>query len=179
MANKDQLRVLRKDTIINVDSKKQETELIKALKQVVDYLDDKFSERIILTHEKQWRLIDIIKELKPFFTETDLQCLFNSTSMKPDGGILAIKSNKDKDLTYPILISEVKRQGTNDLRKSEGLRKQSKGNAIERLGKNLIGFRTAFLGKVSSPLFVLDMAATLRKHPQLWIRCQRWQCLVN
>ncbi len=145
MANKDQLRELRKDTIINVNSKKQETELIKALKQVVLYLDDKFAERITLTHKKQWLLKDIIKELIPFYPGTDLHCLFDNTSMRPDGGILAIKSRTDSSLTYPILISEVKRQGTNDLRKKEGLRKQSKGNAIERLGKNLIGFRTALL----------------------------------
>ena len=42
---------------------------------------------------------------------------------------------------FPILISEAKRQGTNDDREKEGLKKQAKGNAIERLGKNVIGFR--------------------------------------
>jgi hypothetical protein len=31
------------------------------------------------------------------------------------------------------------------LRAQEGLQKQAKGNAIERLGKNVIGFRTALL----------------------------------
>jgi type II restriction enzyme len=44
---------------------------------------------------------------------------------------------------YPVLIAEVKNQGTNDLRAEEGLLKQAKGNAIERLGKNLLGLRTA------------------------------------
>ena len=44
---------------------------------------------------------------------------------------------------YPILITEMKNQGTNDLRLKEGKKKQAKGNAIERLGKNVIGFRTA------------------------------------
>jgi type II restriction enzyme len=37
----------------------------------------------------------------------------------------------------------VKNQGTNDLRAEEGLPAQSKGNAIERIGKNLIGLRSA------------------------------------
>ena len=41
-----------------------------------------------------------------------------------------------------ILISEVKSQGTNDAREKEGKSKQAMGNAIERLGKNMIGFRT-------------------------------------
>jgi type II restriction enzyme len=48
-------------------------------------------------------------------------------------------------LSYPVLIAEVKNQGTNDLRAEEGLPKQAKGNAIERLGKNVIGLRTALM----------------------------------
>ena len=62
--------------------------------------------------------------------------------MRPDGGILSLVARESAE-SYPILISEVKNQGTNDLRAKEGLKKQAKGNAIERLGKNVIGFRTA------------------------------------
>lgn len=145
MANKYRLRELRTNTIINEDSKKQETELDKALRKVKDYLEDRFGGKIILIHEKQWYLKDIINELRPEFPDIDLHCHSKNTYMKPDGGILTIKSSKDSTLTYPILISEVKRQGTNDLREKEGQSKQAKGNAIERLGKNLIGFRTALL----------------------------------
>ena len=39
----------------------------------------------------------------------------------------------------------MKNQGTNDLRGQEGLPKQAKGNAIERLGKSLIGLRAALM----------------------------------
>lgn len=145
MANKERLRESRADTIINATAKQQEKVLIKALHKVVEYLEDRFAKRITLIHKKQWHLKDIINELRPYFPDTDLHCHFNNTSMKPDGGILTIKSSKDSTLTYPILISEVKNQGTNDLRAKEGLRKQAQGNAIERLGKNLIGFRTALL----------------------------------
>lgn len=145
MADKARLRELRKDTVINVTAKKQETELIKALKRVERYLDDKFEDRITMTHKKQWLLKDIINGLKPFFSDTDLHCHFNTTYMKPDGGILGITSREDDISPYPILISEVKNQGTNDMREKEGLGKQARGNAIERLGKNLIGFRTALL----------------------------------
>ena len=52
---------------------------------------------------------------------------------------------KPTRVSYPILISEAKNQGTNDLRLQEGLTKQAKGNAIERLGKNVIGLRTALM----------------------------------
>lgn len=163
MANKDRLRELRKDTIINVDSKKQETELIKALKQVVLYLKDKFDERITLNHSKRLYLKDIISELRHFFPDTDLHCHFKSTYMRPDGGILAIESNADSSLTYPILISEVKRQGTNDLRVKEGLDEQARGNAIERLGKNLIGFRTALLRESIFPFVCFGYGCDFEK----------------
>jgi type II restriction enzyme len=42
------------------------------------------------------------------------------------------------------LVAEVKRQGTNDKRALEGKPKQALGNAIERLGKNLIAIRAIF-----------------------------------
>ncbi len=48
---------------------------------------------------------------------------------------------------YPVLIVEVKNQGTNDVRQLEGKPPQARGNAIERLGKNVIGFRTAMLNE--------------------------------
>ena len=56
-----------------------------------------------------------------------------------------MQSSSPGPLTYPILIAEAKNQGTNDLRLQEGLKKQAKGNAIERLGKNVIGHRTALM----------------------------------
>lgn len=41
-----------------------------------------------------------------------------------------------------MVIAEIKRQGTNDVRTQEGKAKQATGNAIERLGKNLTGIKT-------------------------------------
>ena len=110
MANKERLRELRADTVINATAKQQESELIQALYMVVEYLEDRFGERITLTHKKQWGLKDIINELRPDFPDIDLHCHFEKTHMKPDGGILAMESSKDTILTYPILISEVKNQ---------------------------------------------------------------------
>ena len=60
----------------------------------------------------------------------------NNVCMEPDGGILVATFNGRK---YPILISEDKVQGTNDSRRSQGLPKQSLGNAIERAAKNIRG----------------------------------------
>ncbi len=54
---------------------------------------------------------------------------------------MGVKDGKN----YPILIAEKKNQGTNDQRIKEGKPRQAQGNAIERLGKNVIGFRGMFL----------------------------------
>ncbi len=53
MANKQQLRKLRTGTIINATPKQQESQLIKALYKVVEYLQDRFSKSITLEHNKQ------------------------------------------------------------------------------------------------------------------------------
>ena len=145
MARKHQLRVKRAGTVINVTSKMQESDVIKALMQVVDYLSATFAKKIFLVHEKKWHLKDIVAELRHTYPDTEFHYHFDSSSIRPDGGILYIQGKTGDRLTFPILIAEVKNQGTNDLRAEEGLPKQAKGNAIERLGKNLIGLRTALM----------------------------------
>ena len=145
MARKHQLREQRAGTVINVTSKKQESDVIKALKQVVEHLQKRFGTQIALVHEKQWHLRSIVSELRHTYPDMEFHYHFDSSSIRPDGGILYIQGPKGDKLSYPVLISEVKNQGTNDLRAQEGLPKQAKGNAIERLGKNLIGLRAALL----------------------------------
>lgn len=143
MARKKALRQLRTGTVINATSKEQEKTVIKALNRVVADLGT--THGVQLTHDKRWVLSDIIQELKTHFPDVEFHCTFETSYMAPDGGILRLV-DADGD-AYPILISEVKNQGTNDLRKAEGKKKQSKGNAIERLGKNVIGFRAAMLNE--------------------------------
>lgn len=74
MANKERLRESRANTVINATAKQQETELINALYEVFEYLEDRFAKRITLSHKKQWLLRDIINELRPYFPDTDLHC---------------------------------------------------------------------------------------------------------
>lgn len=145
MARKAQLREQRAGTVINTTSKGQETEVEQALKEVVRRLTDKFNTSISLVHEKQWNLKEIVGELRVSYPETEFHYHFDSSSIRPDGGILYIRGKPNDRITYPILITEVKNQGTNDLRAQEGKPKQAKGNAIERLGKNVIGLRAALL----------------------------------
>jgi type II restriction enzyme len=142
MAGKPHLRRVRANTVINTTSKKQEEALIKALRRVESAIAKKFS--VSLTWKPEWKLIEIVTELKTMFPDVDFNQPLPTSSMKPDGGILSILDTSGKG--HPILITERKNQGTNDLRKAEGKEKQAKGNAVERLGKNVIGLKTAMLG---------------------------------
>lgn len=148
MANKQSLRVQRAGTIINMTSKEQEKALAKVLKEVCIHLVGKFK-YLSLVHEKSWFLRDVVKKLKTEYPDVDFFFHHDSSGMRPDGGILSIIGHSGR--RYPILIAEKKNQGTNDLRTSEGKKKQAKGNAIERLGKNVIGLRTALMSEAIFP----------------------------
>ena len=147
MSRKDDLRRQRLGTVINLTAGKQESELGRALKDVEQRIQASFD--VLLRHEKSWRLSNVIGRLESEFPEVPFGTPLATSAMKPDGGVLSIVDSRG--LPHPILISEVKNQGTNDKRATEGLPKQSKGNAIERLGKNVIGFRTAMLAEGIMP----------------------------
>jgi type II restriction enzyme len=106
---------------------------------------DKFSKKISLQHKNRWHLKDIVSELRKTYPDTEFHYHKDTTYIQPDSGILLIKGFPADSMSYPILIAEAKNQGTNVQRAREGLPKQARGNAIERLGKNLIGLRTALM----------------------------------
>lgn len=60
------------------------------------------------------------------------------SSIKPDGGILFLND------TIPLLSTEAKKQGTNQKRCEQGLKKQVMGNAIERAHKNYNEMKNLF-----------------------------------
>ena len=140
MARKHDLRAQRANTVINVRSKRQEKALDHALQIVEKQLHKEFP-GVQLRHEIQWKLVDVVNRLRNTFPEIDFHYHFKNSAMKPDGGILSIVDKSDRG--HVILITEKKNQGTNDSRVREGKPRQAKGNAIELLGKNVIGFRTA------------------------------------
>lgn len=148
MASKHHLRRSRAGTVINVTSKRQETRLTQALQQVCKALLKKFP-GITLEHQGQWLLSEVVQKLRREFPDVGFHFHHATSSMRPDGGILSIVAQDGT--RHPVLIAEKKNQGTNDLRLQEGKGKQAKGNAIERLGKNVIGFRAAMLGESIFP----------------------------
>ncbi len=144
MANKILLRKTRKDTVINKTSKNQEKEIVSSLNEVKEMIQRKFP-KLKLNYQKKMTLKNIVEQLEKHFPDIDFCYKFESSFMTPDGGFLSIVDRENN--IFPILIPEAKNQGTNDLRACEGLKKQAKGNAIERLGKNVIGLRTYFLSE--------------------------------
>lgn len=147
MSNKEQLRAQRENTIINTKSKKEDRLCIKVVNQVIDKLKKELHIRAIC--EKRIYLVDIIRKLKKAYPEVKFAKVFDSSYMTPDGGVTYLLDNNDKK--YPLLIAEVKNQGTNDTRLLEGKKKQAQGNAVERLGKNVIGFRTYLMTETIFP----------------------------
>lgn len=147
MARKHDLRAQRAGTVINMTSRRQESDLGRALAEVVDQVTDVFA--VELEHAAQWKLADIVSSRRGDFGDIEFHYHFETSAMKPDGGILSMLDNDGT--ARPILITEVKNQGTNDLRAAEGKPRQAKGKAIERLGKNVIGFRTAMMSEAIVP----------------------------
>lgn len=138
MASKDDLRIKRTNTVINTVSKRQEKLLNTAVDAVCESLISLFP-GIRIEHKKRIYLGEIVENINKYFPEVDSFYQSDGSFMAPDGGILYLKNHNDEN--YPILIGEKKNQGTNDIRVIEGKSKQAKGNAIERLGKNVIGLK--------------------------------------
>ena len=106
MARKDDLRRQREGTIINLTSKKQETDLGSALTTVVRVLTDQFG--VVLKHEPQWKLNEVVSRLRSHFPDVDFHYHFDSSAMRPDGGVLSVVDRQGN--ARPVLITEVKNQ---------------------------------------------------------------------
>lgn len=148
MAHKLQLSKQRVKTVINKTSKRQDSALMRAVVRVRLALSKEYPS-LRFEQEPQWLLTNVIADLKLQFPEVAFCSCFTSSAMRPDGGILSILGRKGR--RCPILISEKKNQGTNDIRARQGKEKQAQGNAIERLGKNVIGFRASLLSESIFP----------------------------
>ncbi len=144
MANSDFLRANKNQhSIKNSKSKKMDKDIDKAILIVIDTLSKQYPQ-LNFEYQKTMKLVDIIAMLSRQYPEyaQHFGKPFDSSFISPDGGFL-FATNKQGERRI-VLVSEVKHQGTNDKRKDEGLPKQARGNAIERLGKNLIGIRALF-----------------------------------
>jgi len=146
MSRSDELRQRReqhrpKNTVSKGDDKK----VAIVMDRVVQYLNDRFKLNDLgyyLEYVKSIKLSELIDIIKRYDKRTEFAPLAKADSyMKPDGGVLLLRMTNHQEFKRIALAVEMKHQGTNDKRISEGKGKQAQGNAIERLGKNLIGIR--------------------------------------
>lgn len=129
----------------NTKSKKDDKAIYLAQARVQEYLYDRFSSQFkhdyFLQFDQAISFGQMQKVIRNSRLRLEFDTQYSNRTIKPDGGILVLRRQDDIDYYKIVLIAEVKRQGTNKDREKEGKRKQSQGNAVERLGKNLIGIR--------------------------------------
>lgn len=141
MANSDFLRGnINQHAIKNSLSSTMDKDIIIAKDIVLAALWEAYP-HIEFTRKKKIYLKDIVSSLKTQFPHYADKFTFqqNASFITPDGWFLFAK-NKHWEVRV-VLIAEVKRQWTNNKRKEEGKDKQAKWNAIERLGKNILGIK--------------------------------------
>lgn len=130
----------------NTKSKVDDKDIYKAMKEVHNYIMERFD---IKNNLPEWEIIfeksiDVaymINMIKKRQIRNEFEDKYCDRTIHPDGGVLYIRNKKTGE-KLPLVIAEIKRQGTNDIREQEGKSKQATGNAIERLGKNLTGIKT-------------------------------------
>ncbi|AGM25249.1 EcoRI family type II restriction endonuclease [Spiroplasma chrysopicola] len=141
-------------------SKSDDKDIYLSINEVIIYLKKRFTSEVgekgddkkyYISFTKALSIDFMLKMIKSKTKRREYYHDYNDRTIKPEGGFILLRSNHDPDFCRIILISELKRQGTNDQRLQEGKKKQAKGNAIERLGKNLIGIRAMMMHEKITP----------------------------
>ena len=118
-------------SINNTDAKVHDVNVKDVARKVMDECIKKYPGRK-WTHKNSLHQSDISKHIvSTYKPEKSGSCI------RPDGGILYADD-------IPVLVTEAKKQGTNNVRAKEGKKKQAMGNAIERAHKNYNELRNLF-----------------------------------
>ena len=148
MNSKQLQQNLKQHKVKNIESQKNDKDIYFAQIEVKKYLEQRFPEYFTKSRnyyiilEKQISYKTIYQFIKKKGIRKELDWNFANRTIKPDGGVLYLKNYEKKDYQKVLLVAEVKKQGTNDIRQKQGKKKQAQGNAVERLGKNLTGIKT-------------------------------------
>ena len=113
-----------------------ENVLSKGIELLMSYLKSNYEYKFSISSSIS--LSKIINECLPEYKSV-FHCESTSSRAQPDGGIVYMHIGDSK---FPILITENKLQGTIDILAKKGKKQQAQGNAIERLGKNVLLFQT-------------------------------------
>lgn len=139
----------------NERSKEDDKRIYVAMHETIAYLNDRFKEYMKgyrLSFAKDISYKDMYEQIKRRGIRKEFDSGFGERTIKPDGGVIWLEEeNCLSDDKRVVLISEVKRQGTNKDRVKEGKPIQAQGNAVERLGKNLTGIKAMLNHEAITP----------------------------
>ncbi len=125
MATSEQLRTnTNQHKPKNTKSKQDDKIIYLAQGKVKDYLYERFAEQLekgeyYIQFDHSISFKDMQKVIRDSGIRHEFDTRFLDRTIKPDGGVLVLKSYNDTSLYKIILVAEVKRQGTNDKRKQE------------------------------------------------------------
>lgn len=139
----------------NLESKNSDKEIHLAMNDCIDYLNDRLQHHLDgykLQFCKELLFSELIDMIRVSDTRLEFDNTFNKRKIIPDGGVIWLLRDNKPDYRRMIVVSEIKKQGTNKERLKEGKKLQAQGNAIERLGKNLIGIRAALNHEPLTPM---------------------------
>ena len=130
----------------NRESKISDKAVHRAMGDCITYLEKRLQPHLdgySLVFEDRLTFGQLIDLIRVSGTRFEFDTTFNDRAIIPDGGVIWLLKDGDPDYRRLVVVSEIKKQGTNKERMKEGKQKQAQGNAIERLGKNLTGIRAA------------------------------------
>ena len=116
MANSEQLSkkitTLGGGKTLTKTANKMDKLITSCVEEVKQKLENFYHRKINLIHEKILYLKDMVSKLRKVYPEENWFYHFETSTIKPDEGILYIVDKNNKK--YPIFIAEQKSQGTND-----------------------------------------------------------------
>ena len=160
MSNSAQLsKTISKYKIINYRSMSQEKVIREATKFVLQELKKKYPNNRF-RHRNKITKLEINSVLASINSDYGKYISNPNSFIKPDGGFIEMLVNGRWKV---ILVSEAKKQGTNDIRVKKGFPSQSKGNAVERMFKNINEIRNYLKPEKIFPLVLFLCGCDFKK----------------
>lgn len=151
----------------NTESKHDDKAIRQAMLDCIKYLKERFESDLrgySLEHRKSLTFSEMTETIKTCGLRIEFDNLYRARSIKPDGGAIWLIDDSGNAPDKLVLVSEIKKQGTNVARQKEGLQPQAQGNAIERLGKNLIGIKAMMNHEQITPFVCFGWGCDFREN---------------
>ena len=109
----------------NKESKRNDKVIYSAMLKCIDYLNDRLGDHpseYELKFKRRISYHDLMKLIQSQRIRNEFDTTYLSRTIIPDGGVILLTKEDDEEFLRIILVSEVKKQGTNEERIAEGKR---------------------------------------------------------